>query len=247
MNLVRSEPSSSWLVWNTVQTGAWASWAYRTTWTGEAVALESRSLWSILPDESVVRGAGIASWNVAENVRSAPASSWRIVDSNPVRSTPTAGWRVASLMRGAARSSWDVDRRSDDVGVICIYNGINMNDGVNTWVLADASDLGSDTPAYDQIRHHDGSLVIHDVHKELVTLSVPVRVKFSDAATLAAWLESTRAACLAGGSLTWQESPSAPVRTFTIAPSPAPRVLEDNQFYLQHTALIDLQLTRWAE
>jgi hypothetical protein len=247
MSLVRSEPSSSWLVWNTLQTGTWTSWAYRTTWTGEAVAIESRSLWSVLPGESVVRGAATASWNISETVSSAPAASWRIVESNPVRSARAAGWRVASLVRGAGRASWDVDRRASDVSVICIYNGINMNDGVNTWVLADASDLGSDAPVYDQIRHHDGSLVIHDVHTELVTLSVPVRAKFGDAASLAAWLEGARAACLAGGSLMWQESPSAPVRTFTIAPSPAPRVLEDNAFYLQHTAIIDLQLTRWAE
>jgi hypothetical protein len=247
MSLVRSEPSSSWLVWNAVQIGTWTSWAYRTTWTGEMVTIESRSLWSILPGESMVRGAATASWNVSETVRSAPESSWGIVESNPVRSAPAAGWRVAGLVRGAGRVSWDVDRRADDVSVICIYNGINMNDGVNTWVLADASDLGSDTPAYDQIRHHDGSLVIHDVHTELVAISVPVRAKFSDAGGLAVWLDAVRAACLAGGSLTWQESPSAPVRTFTIAPSPAPRVPEDNAFYLQHTVVIDLQLTRWPE
>jgi hypothetical protein len=133
------------------------------------------------------------------------------------------------------------------VSVVCIYNGINMNNGSTTFVLASASDLGSDAPVYDQIRHHDGSLVLHDVHEELVTLSIPVRVKFADAATLAAWIAALNAACLAGGTLYWQEAPSAPMRTFTIAPSPAPKVPEDNRFYLQHLAIIDLQLTRWPE
>ena len=48
----------------------------------------------------------------------------------------------------------------DDVTLHAAFNGINLNNGTTTNVLADGTDVGGNGPEYDTILHHDGSLLI---------------------------------------------------------------------------------------
>jgi hypothetical protein len=176
------------------------------------------------------------------------------VESARVRLTAESERRTGGLSRLTMLSSRRTDRREitpggeeDVVTVLCIFNGIDLNNGTTTHGMAGANALGVDAPAYDVIRHYDGSLVLHDVRDELATLSIRCRAHFGDAASLESWLAGPRAACSAGGSLSFAPTLGAPVRTFGIVPSLGPEVNQDNRYFIHHVATFDLQLTRWAE
>ncbi len=82
-------------------------------------------------------------------------------------------------------------------------------------------DPGGEPAIWDEIRHYDGSLVLHDVRTGVYEMSVPIMVSAASAAALDAAEESIRGACKAGGTFTWQ-STDGPAKTYTIAPSDMP-------------------------
>ena len=82
-------------------------------------------------------------------------------------------------------------------------------------------DPGGEPAIWDEIRHYDGSLVLHDVRTGVYEMSVPIMVSEASASALDAKEDAIRAACKAGGTFTWQ-STDGPAKTYTIAPSDMP-------------------------
>lgn len=197
---------------------------------------------------------------VAELVRLTLTSRHLVRDVDPATLSLNSLHVVGFSARLALTSRHRVPRRTvilpgsdppievvDDVTLYASFNGIDLNNGSTTHVLADGTDVGGNAPEYDTIRHYDGSLLIHDVRGAFSTITIPEIVTFSTAAGLSAWIAGLNAACRDGGSFTLQESDGATARTFLIAPGPEPSIPENNRFFIQHVAIFDLVLTRWPE
>jgi hypothetical protein len=98
---------------------------------------------------------------------------------------------------------------------ICQLNGINLTPMTEV-------DPGGQPSIYDEIRHYDGSLVIHDVRTGVFEAQVPIMVSDATHSGLAAKEAAIRAACAAGGTFIWQSVKGAdvgPVITNTVIPS----------------------------
>ena len=236
-----------------VQFGAIFSRCTRRNYPAEVVRLTLLSRRQTLRDPQAVTLTVASRRRTRSIVTLTLESQRRTVEAARVRFLLESERRTGGLARLTLLSSRHTDRRAlapeedDAVTVLCIFNGIDLNNGATTHVMADANELGVDAPAYDVIRHYDGSLVLHDVRDELSTLSIKCRAHFGDAASLESWLAGLRAACAAGGSLSFAPTLGAPVRTFGIVPSPGPAVNQDNRYFIHHVATFDLQLTRWAQ
>ena len=236
-----------------VQLGLISSRCTRRNYPAEVVTL------TLLSERRTLRGPQAVTLTVTSErqthslTRLTLTAERKTVAAARVRLTLESERITGSLARLTLLSSRQTDRRElapeeeDVVTVLCSFNGINLNNGTTTHVMADGNELGVDTPTYDIIRHYDDSLVLHDVRNELSTVSIKCRAHFSDATSLESWLAGLRAACAAGGSLSFAPRTGSPVRTFTIVPSPAPQVNEDNRYFIHHVATFDLQLTRRAE
>ena len=124
------------------------------------------------------------------------------------------------------------------------FGSINLNDGVNTWLLSGAT-VGGRSPVFDAVRSYDGTLVQRDVHDDFVTMSLPIRAMFATGGALDSWLAGLAAACVAGGTLTWQEAADAGVVSYTIAASPAPDVPRTTAYFMRHRVTFTLTLKRW--
>jgi hypothetical protein len=238
----------------TVCLGLISSRCTRRIYPAEVVGLTLLSRRQTLRDPQTVTLTMTSQRRTRSVVTLTVESQRQTVEAARVRLTLESERRTRILARLTLVSSRHTDRRAitpggeeDVVTVLCIFNGIDLNNGTTTHVMADANELGVDAPTYDVIRHYDGSLVLHDVRDELSTLSIKCRAHFGDAASLESWLAGLRAACAAGGSLSFAPTLGSPVRTFGIVPSPGPQVNEDNRYFIHHVATFDLQLTRWAE
>ena len=229
-------------------------------YTPPPVRLALRSRHIVNGVQGLARLALTSRHQVSGLVRFALTSGHLVRDVDPATLTLTSQHVVGFAARLALTSRHKVPRRTviipgsdppievvDDVTLHASFNGINLNNGTTTHVLADGTDVGGNGPEYDTIRHYDGSLLIHDVRGAFSTLTIPLAVKFSSAASLSAWIADINAACLAGGSFVFQESDGATERTYAIAPGPEPSIPENNRFFIQHVAIFDLVLTRWPE
>ena len=236
-----------------VQLGLISSRCTRRNYPAEVVTLTLLSRRQTLRDPQAVTLTVTSRRRTRSVVTFTLESERRTVEAARVRLTLEVERITGSLARLTLLSSRQTDRRElapeeeDVVTVLCSFNGINLNNGTTTHVMSSASSLGSDVPEYDVIRHYDGSLVLHSVQFGLVPLSIMCRADFGDAASLESWLAGLRAACKAGGSLSFAPTIGAPVRDFTIVPSAAPDPPLDNRYYIHHVATFDLQLTRRAE
>ena len=244
---VRSDLTGSWAVTRRVDCGWRGEWTVRRLYTGYLVASDIRGAWRVLGAPGVVARNLTGSWRVGALVESGISGSWRVIEDRFVRSDVAGSWRVGALVESGISGSWTVERRVADVALLASFNGINLNNGTTTHVLADGGDVGSDALAYDEIGHYDRSLRIHDVRDGLTTLTIPIFAEFGDATSLGAFLAGLRTACKAGGSLAWQASAAAPLRSFMIVPSSPPKITEDNRFILNHEVEFELVLTRWSE
>jgi len=238
----------------TTQLGLICQRCTRRTYGPSAVTLTLTSRRKTLRDPQAVTLTMTSRRRTRSVVNLTLESQRKTVEAARVRLTLESQRKTGVLARLTLTSSRHTDRRAitpggeeDIVTVLCSFNGIDLNNGTTTHVMSDGNELGVDAPAYDVIRHYDGSLVLHDVRDELSTLSIKCRAHFGDAASLESWLAGLRAACAAGGSLSFAPTLGSPVRTFTIVPSPGPQVNEDNHYFIHHVATFDLQLTRWAE
>ena len=238
----------------TTQLGLICQRCTRRTYGPSAVTLTLTSRRKTLRDPQAVTLTMTSRRRTRSVVNLTLESQRKTVEAARVRLTLESQRKTGVLARLTLTSSRHTDRRvitpggeEDIVTVLCSFNGIDLNNGTTTHVMSDGNELGVDAPAYDVIRHYDGSLVLHDVRDELSTLSIKCRAHFGDAASLESWLAGLRAACAAGGSLSFAPTLGSPVRTFTIVPSPGPQVNEDNHYFIHHVATFDLQLTRWAE
>ena len=135
-------------------------------------------------------------------------------------------------------AAWDAD-------VLATFNGIDLSDRVHTHVLVGAS-LGAVPmeyePVYDPATNTWRQV---DVHQGWATTAIPVVAEFDTTGELTAWILALKAACRAGGSLTWQWTTDEAVRTYVIGASDEPEVIEDNRYILGHHAEFTLALTRW--
>ena len=222
------------------------------------LALRSRHI--VNGVQGLARLALTSRHQVSGLVRFALTSGHLVRDVDPATLTLTSRHVVGFAARLALTSRHKVPRRTviipgsdppievvDDVTLHAAFNGINLNNGTTTHVLADGTDVGGNGPEYDTIRHYDGSLLIHDVRGALSTITIPLAVKCSSAASLSAWIADINAACRAGGSFVFQESDGATERTYAIAPGPEPSIPENNRFFLHNSAVFNLVLTRWPE
>ena len=229
-------------------------------YTPPPVRLALRSRHIVNGVQGLARLALTSRHQVSGLVRFALTSGHLVRDVDPATLSLTSRHVVGFAARLALTSRHKVPRRTviipgsdppievvDDVTLHAAFNGINLNNGTTTNVLADGTDVGGNGPEYDTILHHDGSLLIHGVRGALSTITIPLAVKCSSAASLSAWIADINAACLAGGSFVFQESDGATERTYAIAPGPEPSIPENNRFFIQHVAIFDLVLTRWPE
>ena len=127
---------------------------------------------------------------------------------------------------------------------IVSFNSIQLNDGVNTWILSGAS-LGERQRIYDEVRSYDGTLVLRDVHDTLVDMVLPMRMMYATGAELSTALGGLRAACIAGGTMTWQDAVGGSVLSWTIAPSAEPQIPRTLAFEMRNRAQFTLDLKRW--
>ena len=121
---------------------------------------------------------------------------------------------------------------------ICQLNGINLNP-------VGELDGGGEPSVYDEIRHYDGSLVIHDVRTGVYEAQVPIVVTSTTHSGLAAKEAAIRAACQAGGSFTWQSVKDAdvgPVITNTVIPSDEPSFVRNKRREALHRSYATLRL-----
>ena len=131
--------------------------------------------------------------------------------------------------------------------IVAVYNGIDLSDDVHTHVGVGAS-LGAVPMEYEPVWDHaTGKWRQVEVHQGWATTAIPVVVEFDTTGELAAWILALKAACRSGGTLTWQWTTDEAVRTYAIACSDEPEVIEDNRYILEHRAELTLELLRWPD
>ena len=135
-------------------------------------------------------------------------------------------------------TDWDVDVRA-------VFAGIDLSDGVHTHVGVGAS-LGAMPTEYEPVYDAStGTWRQGDVRQGWATTAIPVVAEFDTIGELTAWILALKAACRAGGRLTWQWTADDVVRSYAIGASDEPEVVEDNRYILQHRAELTLALVRW--
>ena len=131
--------------------------------------------------------------------------------------------------------------------IVAVFNGIDLSDDVHTHVGVGAS-LGAVPMEYEPVYDTKTNTWRQvEVHQGWATTAIPVVAEFDTTGELTAWLQALRAACLAGGSLTWQWTPGEAVRTYVIGASDEPEIIEDNEYLLRHRVEFTLALTRWPD
>jgi len=131
--------------------------------------------------------------------------------------------------------------------IVAVFNGIDLSDDVHTHVLVGAS-LGAVPMEYEPVWDHDTATWRQvEVHQGWATTAIGVVAEFDTTGDLTTWILALKAACRAGGTLTWQWTPGEAVRTYVIGASDEPEIVEDNDYLLRHRTEFMLALTRWPE
>lgn len=188
-------------------------------------------------------------WVVAGQLARDFATDWTIVETNLVTADLATDWAVLTRVTRDLATDWSVARKTTAVpdpvaDILAEFNSIDLNDGVHTHILPGAS-LGAVTTEYESLRSATGDWQQSNVLPGWVLTSIPVAVQFSSTGRLTAWVLALKAACFAGGTLTWQWTPDDVVRTYVIGSSSEPDVVEDNAYILQHRTELTLALLRW--
>lgn len=216
---MRSDVDGSWRVASLVRSGFVCEYAVRLLWTGELVARDLAGGWRVLSVPAEVSKDVRGRWRVAGLARSDLTGRWSVVEERLVRSSASGAWRVAALLRRDVRGSWTVERRPNDMYPTCQLNGISLR------VIRDFEPGGA-VVSYDEIRHYDGSLRVHDVRHGIYERRVDIMLTAATPAALDAEEEQIRAACRAGGTFVWQSrgpgGALGPVKVDTVVPSDVP-------------------------
>jgi len=188
-------------------------------------------------------------WAVAGQLIRDLETDWTIVETNLVTADLATDWAVLTRVTRDLATDWSVARKTTAVpdpvaDILAEFNSIDLNDGVHTHILPGAS-LGAVTTEYESLRSATGDWQQSNVLPGWVLTSIPVAVQFSSTGRLTAWVLALKAACFAGGTLTWQWTPDDVVRTYVIGSSSEPDVVEDNAYILQHRTELTLALLRW--
>jgi hypothetical protein len=266
-NLVTQEWTSEWVVRGlTSQTwdSAWAvrnlvpqewSSSWKTAMTN-LVRLDRYSVWRVLGIPGALTRAWDSSWRVTTTTAQAWDSSWLVKDTDPLAQAWDSSWKVGGLVRASLDSRWKVSRASyidpgTGLEVVTDLDPYFALNGITDIIASGPMEPGGEAPAYDEIRHCDGSLLIHDVHEGLYEQQWSIRLEQTSMTALDALEEAIRAACRTGGTVSYQSidangTPGA-MRTWTFAPSPAPSFRIDQEREALFRSSATLQLHIWPD
>ena len=188
-------------------------------------------------------------WAVRELLERDLATDWAIVETNLITMDQSFDWSVLALLTRDLATDWAVARKTvivpDPVAdILAEFNGIDLNDGTTTHVLPGVS-LGAMPTEYDPVRGAFGEWQQNEVKQGWAKTAIGVAVQLTSTGALTAWILALKAACRAGGTLTWQWDSTDVLRTYVIGASSEPEVIEDNAYILQHRAELTLELLRW--
>jgi len=216
---VRKDLTGSWRVTRPVQCGFLSEWCVRRPYEGELIVGDLRGTWRVLAAPGLVRKDLSGRWRVNDLVCCDLTGIWAVVPESLVRGDLAGSWNINANVSSPLAGSWTVTRRANDMYPTCQLNGINLR------VIRDF-EPGGENVTYDEIRHYDGSLRVHDVRYGIYERRVDVMLTDSTPGGLDAQEEAIRSACKAGGSFVWQSrGPGGvlgPVKVDTVVPSDEP-------------------------
>ena len=126
-------------------------------------------------------------------------------------------------------------------------NSVDLNDGESTFLMPGIK-LPRRDIVFDEVRSYTGAIRQIDVRQPLVHAIIPLMVRGVDMAALESTLGSIFTACLAGGTLTWQEATDTGTRgtqvVYQVGRSPEPEVAHDSLY--RHHNLARFELDLWV-
>jgi hypothetical protein len=126
-------------------------------------------------------------------------------------------------------------------------NSVDLNNGSTTFLMPGIK-LPRRDIVFDEVRSYTGAIRQIDLRQPLVHAIIPLMVRGADMASMESTLSNIFSACLAGGTLTWQEATDVGTRgtqaIYQVAKSPEPEVEHDSLY--RHNNLARFTLDLWV-
>lgn len=162
--------------------------------------------------------------------------AYSVKESDPMRLALGGAYTTQGRLRALVEGAYSVARRSHivpgdpPVEVIDDMTAFFQVGGVTLTPIG-PFEPGGESPTWDEIRHYDGSLLVHDVREGLYDMSAPIMVTAASPSALKTAEDAIRTACRAGGTAYWQSvgpgGEVGPMEEYTFAPSAAPSFKRD--------------------